>query len=62
MIVDERVNHLSPDNHQIMLDTICKIINHDYDNILEFKKDVHDKNIDEHIVHRGLNVRKFIYE
>ena len=62
IIVDERINHLSPDNHQIMLDTICKIINHDYDNILEFKKDVYDKNINEHIVHRGSNVRKFIYE
>jgi hypothetical protein len=61
-IVDERVNHLSPDNHEIMLDTICKIINHDYDNILEFKKEIYDKNIDEHIVYRGSSDRKFIYE
>lgn len=62
VIVDERINHLSNDNHEVMLDTICKIINYDYDNILEFKKEVYDKNINEHIVHRGSNVRKFIYE
>jgi len=62
VIVDERINHLSTDNHEVMLDTICKIINYDYGNILEFKKEVYGKNIDEHIVHRGSNVRKFIYE
>ena len=61
-IVDDRVNHLSSDNHAIMFDTISKIINHDYDNILEFKKEIYNKNIKDHIVYRGLNDRKFIYE
>jgi hypothetical protein len=62
MIVDKRVNHISPENHEIMFDSICKILDYDYDNILNFKTKIINENLKDHIVYRGSNDRKFIYE
>ena len=62
MIVDKRVNHFSPENHEIMFDSICKILDYDYDNILNFKTKIINENLKDNIVYRGSNDRKFIYE
>ena len=62
MIKDERVNHLSPENHEIMFDSICKILDNDFDNVLNFKTKILNEDFIKNIVYRGLNDRKFIYE
>lgn len=60
MIVDERVNHFMPENHMIMFDIICKLLNNEKD-IPKFKSNI--TNFDnKRIVLRGSNDRKFIYE
>ena len=41
MIKDDRVNHMSPENHSIMYEIIKKIIDYD-EHIPEFKKNIID--------------------
>ena len=59
MIKDDRVNHISPENHSVMYETIKKII--EYNNCLpEFKKNIIDEPLN--LVYTEKNDRKFIYE
>ena len=60
MIVDDRVNHIMAENHMIMFDIICKLLNNEKD-IPEFKRNLTTFD-NERIVFRGSNDRKFIYE
>lgn len=60
MIVDDRVNHMMAENHMIMFDIICKLLNNEKD-IPEFKRNLTTFD-NERIVFRGSNDRKFIYE
>ena len=59
MIKDDRVNHMSPENHSIMYEIIKKIIDYD-EHIPEFKKNIIDKPVN--LVYTEKNNRKFIYE
>ena len=59
MIKDDRVNHISPENHSVMYEIIKKII--EYNNCLpEFKKNIIDEPLN--LVYTENNDRKFIYE
>ncbi len=59
MIKDDRVNHISPENHSVMYEIIKKII--EYNNCLpEFKKNIIDEPLN--LVYTEKNDRKFIYE
>lgn len=59
MIKDDRVNHMSPENHSVMYEIIKRIV--EYDNCLpEFKKNIIDKPVN--FVYTEKNNRKFIYE
>ena len=59
MIKDDRVNHISPENHSVMYEIIKKII--EYNNCLpEFKKNIIDEPLN--LVYTKKNDRKFIYE
>ncbi len=59
MIKDDRVNHMSTQNHSVMREIIKGIIDYN-EHLPEFKKNIIDKPMN--FVHTEKNNRKFIYE